>query len=142
MLADALFHRNIPAPDEEKHSGASHDQELGSHYEGRLQALLNTVGYTMQPDRMKDLYPSAHEFCTADPELRKLYMRKSRLYRLGLMKTNPENFYEHFVGHLDDAMGTNNLTALKKKLQTSKILKHPTNAAVKILSSFGQRKSR
>lgn len=142
MLADALFHRNIPVPDEEKHSGASHDQELGSHYEGRLQALLNTVGYTMQPDRMKDLYPSAYEFCSADPALRKLYIRKGRLYRLGLMKTTPDNFYEHFVGHLDDMMGTNNLNALKKKLQTSKVLKHPTNAAVKILSSFGQRKSR
>ena len=129
MLADALFHRGIPAPADDPSK------------EGRLQALLNTVAYTMQPERMKALYPEAFEFCTSDPELRKLYLRKTRLYQLNLMKTNPTNTYERLVGHLGNAMGAKNFNALKNKVQTSKLLKVPSKAAVKALSALGNRKA-
>ena len=138
MLADALFSQRLLSPQEEAHSS----EHTANNSASQIQGLLDTLGYTMQPERMSELYPTARTFSNDQPELRRLYIRKGRLYRLNLIDNQPGNTYEHLVDHLDDMMGTNNLNALKKKLRNSKVLKYPTNTAVKILSSLGQRKSR
>lgn len=138
MLADALFSQRLLSPQEEARSS----EHTANNSASQIQGLLDTLGYTMQPERMSELYPTARTFSNDQPELRRLYIRKGRLYRLNLIDNQPGNTYEHLVDHLDDMMGTNNLNALKKKLRNSKVLKYPTNTAVKILSSLGQRKSR
>lgn len=81
VLAEALLGRHSTEP------MAEHHELFGE----RLQALVESVAYCMQPELLPELRTGAERFLANEPALRDLYVKQRRLRSLGLPHAPPRS---------------------------------------------------